>query len=167
MLIRGLECSRWYRLVIECYTPQKASSSHLSLSWPFLLLLFLMLAVTVSDSPEQGLSDDSNVLGPVSKYPRLGQCLNSRLIAHGSGCWLSQVKISANSSVSRGSLVIDDTFYLVCTGQKGEAISLISCCKDTHPHPHDIKLRNSQRFHFLRVLDFTMWMQTFWPQQLQ
>lgn len=170
MLIRGLECSRWYRLVVECCTPQKASSSHLSLSRPFLLLLFLMLAVTVSDSPEQGLSADSNVLGPVSKYPRLGNAWTAGLLlmALDAGClWLSQVKISANSSVSRGSLVIDDTFYLVRTGQKGEAISLIACCKDTHPHPHDIKLRNSQRFHFLRVLDFTMWMQTFWLQQLQ
>lgn len=109
-------------------------------------------------------------LGLYQNTPDLGNAwtVGLLLMALDAGClWLSQVKISANSSVSRGSLVIDDTFYLVCTGQKGEAISLISCCKDTHPHPHDIKLRNSQRFHFLRVLDFTMWMQTFWPQQLQ
>lgn len=66
-------------------------------------------------------------LGLYQNTPDLGNAWTTGLLlmALDAGCpWLSQVKILANSRVSRGSLVIDDTFYLVLKDKRGKQFPL-------------------------------------------
>lgn len=102
------------------------------------------------------------------KIPHIGQCLNNRLAAHGSGCWLFVTVPGQDSSrlkcVQRLSL---HSWHL----QPGSYMT-----KGTSNFPYLLlnksphtwcKFKHFPRFCFLRLLDFTMWMQTFQPQQLQ
>lgn len=183
-MIKFCSLGFWYApgdvgLSLSAVLPRKQTPPicHFLLLSAFFFLLSLILAFSswyrqwllVTVTRARSLSRWQSVWA-LSKYHTLANAWTTDLLlmALDADCsWLSQVKIPADSNVSRGSLFIVGTFNLVLTWQKGQAISLISCwtwCKSPHTWCNSKQLPRSC---FLRLLDFTMWMQTFRPQQLQ
>lgn len=138
-------------------------------SFPLFLLFFLMLAVTVSYCHQSKVSQQTAICSGFIKIPHIGQCLNNRLAAaHGSGCWLFVTAPGQDSSRLKGvqrpslhSWHLQPGSYMT----KGTG-SFPYLLLNESPHTW-CKFKQFPGFCFLRLLDYTIWMQTFGPQQFQ